>query len=60
MKWNNRAIKEDPLYFDIIPIYCACLLELEYLGELYYCAHNLSKNKFIWVDYFWEKIKKLL
>jgi anaphase-promoting complex subunit 6 len=39
-----KAIKYDPLYFDIIPIYCACLLDLNYLGELYYCAHNLVEN----------------
>ena len=44
-----KIIKEDPLYFDIIPIYCICLQELNILGELYYCAHNLSlvhKNNF--------------
>ena len=34
-----KAVKQDPLYFDIIPIYCTCLLDLNYLGELYYCAH---------------------
>lgn len=39
-----KAIKNDPLYFDIIPIYCACLLDLNLLGELYYCAHNLIEN----------------
>ncbi|EGR27540.1 hypothetical protein IMG5_194480 [Ichthyophthirius multifiliis] len=39
-----KAIKSDPLYFDIIPVYCACLLHLNYLGELYYCAHNLVEN----------------
>ncbi|EAS06252.1 tetratricopeptide repeat protein (macronuclear) [Tetrahymena thermophila SB210] len=39
-----KAIKIDPLYFDIIPVYCACLLHLNYLGELYYCAHNLVEN----------------
>jgi len=39
-----KAIKMDPLYFDIIPVYCACLLHLDYLGELYYCAHNLVEN----------------
>lgn len=39
-----KAIKEDPLYLDVIPIYCACLLDLNYLGELYYCAHNLVEN----------------
>jgi len=39
-----KAINEDPLYFNIIPVYCACLLDLGYLGELYYCAHNLIEN----------------
>eukprot|EP01016_Furgasonia_blochmanni_P003157 TRINITY_DN11235_c0_g1_i11.p1 TRINITY_DN11235_c0_g1~~TRINITY_DN11235_c0_g1_i11.p1 ORF type:complete len:360 (+),score=71.33 TRINITY_DN11235_c0_g1_i11:865-1944(+) len=39
-----KAIKEDPLYFDIIPIYCVCLLELNHISELYYCAHNLVEN----------------
>ncbi|KRW98290.1 hypothetical protein PPERSA_01728 [Pseudocohnilembus persalinus] len=39
-----KAIKKDPLYFQIIPIYCACLLDLNYIGELYYCAHNLIEN----------------
>eukprot|EP01017_Pseudomicrothorax_dubius_P042287 TRINITY_DN6889_c0_g1_i5.p1 TRINITY_DN6889_c0_g1~~TRINITY_DN6889_c0_g1_i5.p1 ORF type:complete len:577 (-),score=145.35 TRINITY_DN6889_c0_g1_i5:36-1766(-) len=39
-----RAIREDPLCFEVIPIYCCCLLELNYLGELYYCAHNLVEN----------------
>lgn len=37
-------IKSDPLYFDIIPIYCSSLLELNYTGEMYYCAHNLIEN----------------
>ncbi len=39
-----QIIKSDPLYFDIIPVYCASLLDLNYLGELYYCAHNLIEN----------------
>ena len=40
----KRAIQDDPLYFDIIPIYCSCLLEFNYIGELYSCAHNLVEN----------------
>ncbi len=44
IKIQVKAIKEDPLYFEIIPIYCAALLDLNYLGELYYCAHNLVEN----------------
>ena len=45
-----QIIKTDPLYFDIIPIYCSSLLDLNFLGinakigELYYCAHNLIEN----------------
>ena len=41
---SKRAIQDDPLYFDIIPIYCSCLLEFNYIGELYSCAHNLVEN----------------
>jgi anaphase-promoting complex subunit 6 len=39
-----QIIKADPLYFDIIPVYCASLIDLKYTGELYYCAHNLIEN----------------
>lgn len=39
-----QALKKDPLYFNIIPIYCTCLLDLGLVGELYYCAHNLIEN----------------
>lgn len=28
----QKAMKQDPLYFDILPIYCACLLDLGYMG----------------------------
>ena len=40
----QKAIKYDPLYFDILPIYCACLLDLGYVGEMYYCAHTLVEG----------------
>lgn len=36
-----KAIKKDPLCFDILPIYATCLLDLGNTGDLYYCAHNL-------------------
>lgn len=26
--WAVKAIKQDPLYFDVIPVYAACLVEL--------------------------------
>ena len=32
------------MFFDILPIYCVCLYELNKLGELYQCAHNLVEN----------------
>jgi len=41
-----KAIKSDPLYFEIIPIYCACLLDLNYLGELYQVKLNIYLNYF--------------
>ena len=40
----QKAIKEDPLYFDILPFYCACLLDLGYVGEIYYVSHNLVES----------------
>lgn len=43
-EWSLRAIKQDPLYFEVIPVYVSCLLELEQTAELYYCAHNLIEN----------------
>ena len=39
-----RAIKQDNMFFDILPIYCVCLYELNKLGELYQCAHKLVEN----------------
>jgi hypothetical protein len=30
-----RAIDQDPMFFDILPIYCVCLYELNKLGDLY-------------------------
>ena len=39
-----KIIYEDPLFFEIIPTYCVSLLELNQVGELYYCAHNLIEN----------------
>lgn len=39
-----KAIKKDPLCFEILPIYATCLLDLGMTGELYYCAHNLVEN----------------
>ncbi|CAD8096894.1 unnamed protein product [Paramecium sonneborni] len=42
--WSLKAIKQDPLYFEVIPTYVSCLLELEQIAELYYCAHNLIEN----------------
>ena len=36
-----KAIRKDPLCFEILPIYATCLLDLALTGELYYCAHNL-------------------
>ena len=41
---SDKAIKIDPCYFDILPIYCACLLDLGYVSDLYYCAHPLIEN----------------
>jgi len=32
------------MFFDIIPIYTACLVELERVSELYSCAHKLIDN----------------
>jgi anaphase-promoting complex subunit 6 len=51
-----KAIKQDPLYFNIIPIYCACLLDLNYLGELYYCAHV---KKFFFTNKIRKKTKNI-
>ncbi|CAD8066472.1 unnamed protein product [Paramecium primaurelia] len=42
--WSLKAIKQDPLYFDVIPTYVSCLLELDQIAELYFCAHNLIEN----------------
>ncbi len=40
-----RKINEDDFYkFDIIPMYCSCMIELNKIGELYSLAHKLSNN----------------
>jgi anaphase-promoting complex subunit 6 len=39
-----KAIRKDPLCFEILPIYVTCLLDLGLTGDLYYCAHNLVEN----------------
>jgi hypothetical protein len=37
-----KCISDDDFYFlNIIPIYCATLIELNKVGELYYLAHKL-------------------
>jgi anaphase-promoting complex subunit 6 len=43
-EWCLKAIRQDPLYFDIIPVYVSCLAELNQVAELYSCAHNLIDN----------------
>ena len=32
------------MFFDILPIYCVCLYEMNKLGELYQTAHTLVEN----------------
>lgn len=34
----------DPLYQNILPVYCVCLYELGNYNELFSCANNLMEN----------------
>ena len=38
---NIRILDYDFYYLQVVPLYCACLIELEKPGELYYLAHKL-------------------
>jgi anaphase-promoting complex subunit 6 len=40
----QKILQQNSFFFDIIPIYTACLVELERVSELYNCAHNLIEN----------------
>jgi anaphase-promoting complex subunit 6 len=40
----QKILTQNSMFFDIIPIYTACLVELERVSELYSCAHKLIDN----------------
>jgi tetratricopeptide (TPR) repeat protein len=40
-----KKINEEDFYkLDIIPMYCACMIELNKIGEIYYLAHKLASS----------------
>ncbi len=40
-KDEYRILDYDFYYLQVVPLYCACLIELDKPGELYYLAHKL-------------------
>jgi anaphase-promoting complex subunit 6 len=49
----KRMLEGDFYYLKIMPLYCACLIELEKTGDLYYLAHKLvTSNPHIAVSWF--------
>lgn len=49
----KRILDYDFYHLQVVPLYCACLIELEKPGELYYLAHKLiASNPTIAVSWF--------
>jgi len=40
----TRILKCDPYHLETIPLVCACMVELEEVGELYNLSHSLVKE----------------
>ncbi|KAM3131138.1 hypothetical protein pb186bvf_016718 [Paramecium bursaria] len=41
---SKKVVDQNKFYFEIIPVYVSCLLELGLLAKLYKCAHDLIEN----------------
>lgn len=49
----KRILDFDFYYWQVVPLYCACLIELDKPGELYYLAHKLvASNSSLAVAWF--------